>query len=214
MPFPRTNPRCDGLQPGLATVSANPSPITSAFTLIELLIVMAVMLILAGLLIPSVMLVQAKVRERGVRMTISELVQAIDAYRTEDAQHRYPPVNGDLSLSLRALPGPGAGTLELLDQRGLWSPSVALKDEESRLLDVWGRPFRYSLVRPVPAAPVGALNDWNWDPAANRVRAWGRRVDSAGVIADGPLAFAYIWSLGKPGIETNATDWIYQADIR
>lgn len=184
------------------------------FTLIELLVVIIVVMILVGLLIPSVLLVRAKARERAVRMTITELVQAIEAYRTEDERHRYPPVNGDLSLTLRAIPGPGVGVLELLDRRGLWSPSVATKDDQSRLLDVWKRPFRYSLVRPTPAEPVGALNDWNWDPANNRVRAWGRRVDTAGVIADGPLAFAYVWSLGKQGSETNATHWIYQADIR
>ena len=185
-----------------------------AITLIELLVTITIIVILIGLLIPVVILVLQKSHERGTRMVISELVQAVDAYRSEDALHRYPPVNGDQSLSLRAIPGPGPGMLELLDRKGLWSPSTFFKDDESRLLDSWGSPFRYSLTRPAPTAPANALSDWNWDAALGHERAWGRRPTTTGVINDGPLAFAYIWSLGRTGKTTDATDWFYTADVK
>jgi hypothetical protein len=159
-------------------------------------------------------MVRLKSQIRGVRMVINELIQAVDSYRSEDDLHRYPPVNGDLSMSLRAIPGPGAGLLELLDRKGLWSTSAFLKDDDSRLLDAWGSPFCYSLTRPAPTAPANALVDWNWDATLGHERAWGRRPNAAGVISDGPLTFAYIWSLGRSGNATDATDWLYTADVK
>lgn len=186
----------------------------TAFTLIEVLVAIVIIMVLIGLLMPAISVVQRKAKERGTFQIISELTQAIEAYRSEDVRHRFPPVNGDQSISLRAIPGPGAGTLELLDRTGMWSPSAAEKDDSSRLLDPFGSTFRYQLQRPQPLNNSDRLHNWNWDSANNRERAWGRRPDASGSVSNGALAFPYVWSLGLKGLDNNATTWIYLEDKR
>jgi len=210
--------RCGGsrrfIRPSATPVADSRAAREAGVTIVELRVVITIIVILIGLLVPVVGMVRAKSHERGVRMVVNELVQAVDAYRSEDDLHRYPSENADQSISLKAIPGPGAGLLELLDRKGLWSPSASYKDDQSRLLDAWGSPYYYSLTRPTPTAPANALHDWNWDAALARERAWGRRPSAAGVVGDGPLAFAYIWSLGRSASATDATTWVYTADIK
>lgn len=189
-------------------------PLRRAMTLVEILVVIVIIVVLAGLLLPAIALVKQRAHHRTALHTVGEVLSAIEAYRDEDQRHRYPPVNADASLSLRALPGPGEGVLELLDRKGLWSPAVAVKDDQGRLLDPFGAPYRYTLARPAPTAPSGALEDWNWDPVAGHERRWGRRPLADGTISDGPEAYPYVWSLGRGGSLTDATTWIYVKDGR
>jgi len=146
---------------------------------------------------------------------VAQFVQAMDTYRLEDRERRFPAANGDLSLAQGAIPGPGDGPLAQLAARGLYAGDEQERDDQGRVLDPWGSPYRYSLARPAPAAPVPALTDWNWDAAAGRVRAWGRRPDPVtGAIADGPLPYAYVWSLGRRGSASDAAEWLYVPDAR
>ncbi len=183
------------------------------FTLIEVATVVAILLALAAVLLPALSVVRRRAQEQTALTVVRQLGQAMDTYRLEDAGRAYPTPNPDLSLSLDLLDPPGApvsgrGPLGLIERRGGYTASEQTRDGDGRLIDPWGQPYRYSLTRPTPAAPVPALQDWNWDPANARVRAWGRRPgDPLG--GGGPLAFAYLWSLGRDRSADDATRWIY-----
>lgn len=192
-----------------------PQAARGGFTVPEMVMVGAVVAILMTVLLTAIGVVRAGVAKRTATQVVQQIQQAIDAYRTEDARHRFPPENADATLSFRGIPGPGPGVLGRLETLGLLHDGSQKRDEESRLLDPWRRPYRYSLTRPTPAAPAGALQDWNWDAAAGHERAWGKRPDPAThVVGDGPLLVAYVWSLGPAGDPNDASTWIYIPDKR
>ncbi len=191
-------------------------PSSAAFTLIEILVVIAIILVLIGILIPGISIAQRQAREQTAVTVVRQLGQAMDVYRLEDRDRRYPTPNADLSLSRDLLAPPAApvserGPLGLIERHGGYSASEQPRDAFGRLLDPWGQTYRYSLTRPIPTAPSPALQDWNWDTVGNRERAWGRRPGDA-LGAGGPLAFAYLWSLGRERSQDDATHWIYVED--
>ena len=65
-------------------------PRRSAFTLIELLIVMVVVLILAGMIIATVRLVKAKAKEQACRTNLGQIGMVITVYRSEQ-RDGHPP---------------------------------------------------------------------------------------------------------------------------
>lgn len=183
------------------------------FSLVELLVVLAILALLTGLMVAGVATVRRSAKVTDARSTLSLLHTAFDAYRQEDAWRRYPsedPV--DASISSRPIAPATHGVLELLELRHVFAAKAGSRDETGRLLDPWQRPWRYTLTRPVEAAPP-RLPDWNWDAAAGHERRWGRRRDPAtGTTGEGPLAFPYIRSLGEAGDAADPTRWIYLAD--
>ena len=189
--------------------------IQAGFTMIESLIVAGAIVTLIAILLPAVSMVRAAVAKRNATQVVLQVQQAISSYRSEDARHRFPPSNADGSLSFRGIPGPGPGPLGRLETVGVYSDGSQRRDQDSRMLDPWKHPYRYSLSRPAPARPAAALADWNWDAAAGRERAWGSRPDPAtDQVADGPLLYAYVWSLGPAGDADDARTWIYIPDTR
>jgi type II secretory pathway pseudopilin PulG len=189
--------------------------IRAGFTMIETLIVAGAIVTLIALLLPAIAMVRAAVAKRTATQVVLQVQQAIASYCTEDARHRFPPCNSDTSLSFRGIPGPGPGPLGRLETLGLYYDGSQHRDADSRMLDPWKHPYRYALARPAPARPTPALADWNWDAAAHHELAWGSRPDPAtNVVADGPLLYAYVWSLGPAGDEDDARTWIYIPDTR
>jgi len=179
------------------------------FTLIELLVVISIIAVLASLLMPAIILVRRKAATTVTRQAVGQLTQACQVYADEDPLKRLPPVTPDASLCLRPQVPGGPAVLELFDRRTLFSRGSLRLDNATRLLDAWGRPFRYQHTRPAPSAPSNALQDWNWDVSRLRERAWGR---TEALPAGGALPFPYVWSLGPLGDASNARAWIYQRD--
>ncbi len=173
--------------------------VQSGFTLIEVLVVCAVVAVLMGLLIPAV----AFVRERGRRIEAATMVAALQAaariYADEDPRRRFPPQTPDHLLRIRA--GDAPGNLDLLMRAGLKDGAhrfAAAGDGVGRvLLDPWDRPYRYAIDDDMDGAcerPDPAKLEWN-----------ARDLEP----------FAYCWSLGSPrggdadAVPGDSPQWIY-----
>lgn len=178
------------------------------FTLIEILLVVGIIALLAGMLIPAVGLVRNKARATETRQTLRELQTAFDLYRTEDRKRLFPTVASDLSI--------GTWLQDHLEERRMWQRSQRKIDAAGRLLDPWGGFYRYALAKPAPAIPSPELAAWNWDAAAGHERSWGVRPDPSDPLkrVDGALPFAYLWSLGNGGVAEDAGRWILCEDGR
>jgi len=187
---------------------------SGGFTLIELLVAIAIITVLMGLLLPALAFVRRQAALASAKQTIQQIALSLDTYRAGDAEHRYPPPQSDGFLALRA-PTPGSSAvLALLEQHRLPTLRANQLDEASRLIDPWGNPYRYALMRPVVSDPV-SLHNWNYDQAQGRERAWGRRWDAgAGAIVAGALPFPYVYSLGLDGRSNVAASWIYNKDAQ
>lgn len=173
----------------------------SGFTLVELLVVVAIVAVLAGIALPTLVIVRNVVRTSDARSLIQGLTAALEVYAMEDRRH-LPPI-AETDLSLRTAPAGGAPrALDLLRERGMvWRDAMLGPAEASGrpLIDPWRRPVRYqadtdmdgTADRPAPRT------DWN---------------------AKGREPFAYAWSLGSPSGRGDAFDadaaqastWIYQ----
>ena len=87
------------------------------FTLIELMVVIAIIAILAGLVVPAVMDAMRGVRQNALRLEVDALAQAVQRYH--DKYGEYPPDGSDWNVFKRhlqkAFPGILASELALLD---------------------------------------------------------------------------------------------------
>jgi type II secretory pathway pseudopilin PulG len=170
----------------------------------ELLVVISITMVLVAMLLGGINILRRKAAEESARQTVRELETAIALYVERDLRKRFPPVAADLSLSN----GPG-GALVALESCQAWTKSDHELDPSGRLLDPWGEPYRYSLIRPAPTSGTTALARWNWDAAAGHERRWGTRWDAAAnATVTGALPYAYVWSLGPESRGDDATRWI------
>ena len=101
--------------------SAMPRP--SGFTLIEVMVVVAILGILAALIVPKIMSRPDQARVVAARQDIASLVQALKLYRLDNK--RYPSTDQGLAV-LVARPGAAAGGYI-----------------EKLPLDPWGKPYLY-----------------------------------------------------------------------
>lgn len=180
---------------------------TSAFTLIEILIVVTIVAILVGLLVVGVLAVRERARVTQAKALIPMLDQALGIYRTEDLMRRFPaqPASGWIEFAAT-----GASPLigDRLDGVGLGeiSSRQAVSGSANRVLvDPWGVPVEYRL-------------DANMNGTADRPQDEdGVAVQVPGDVSDwnprGLEPFAYVWSWGRPRADGRkhgrAGDWIY-----
>lgn len=182
------------------------------FTLVELLVVVSIIAVLAGLLIPAVAILRKRAKLTATRSTIAALTVAMETYRQLDPLSRYPlhevlfvpPATppADILGTEPIAPGYPDGVAGLLLELRLLTLDRPL--DAGRVTDGWRGPIHYHLRRPAPAAGGERLVDWNWDAEAARPRAW----DAA---HDRPAPYPYIYSLGYEGTAADASTWIYHA---
>ena len=185
----------------------------AGFTLIELLIVIAIIAVLLALLMPAVSIVKLRAMKTETRMFTGQLAMSLETYSNEDRRHEYPLQGQLYPTPTITIPYPfstrpqgvNPALLNLLRSVGVNS-GPRLFDDAGCMLDPWGGRYSYQLTRPTPALPVGALKDWNWDSALGRSKRWNERADTA-------APFPYVWSLGKDGVTTDATSWIYETNL-
>lgn len=185
----------------------------TGFTLIELLMVLGIVTALMALLIGAVGVLRGKARTSQAQAMILGLVAAVETYAAEDVVQRFPlheslfvPAAAPAyEVGRAALPGVHPdGLIGLLSVRKPFAQDGSRFDEAGRLLDPWGRPYRYHLRRPAPGQHAERLQDWNWDLARSRERSWSQAADAA-------APYPYIWSLGPDGAADDAAGWIYAA---
>ena len=181
-----------------------------AFTLIELLIVIAIIAVLAGLLLAGAMTLREGARKGQATALVALVHQALLTYRDEDPRGRFPPqpASGGIEFAppQLALSAPRVGDqLERVGFTRSAGASVVAADDSRRLQDPWREDLQYrvdALVDGTPHRPSdaagqavqvpGDANDWN---------------------PQGLQPFAYVWSWGRdrPGrkLKSNLANWIY-----
>ncbi len=205
--------------------SATMSHDRRAFTLIEMLTVVAIIAVLAGLLLPAIGIVRSRAKLADARQMVREVTMALEAYRADDRRRRYPveedcafcrdresggahslPESAERRLRTGIATGTTPHALQaLIDLNLITLRAGALRD--GFLVDPWGQTYAYALVRPAAAGdPTDTANqlavDWNWDADRKRVRAWDDRRDRPG-------DFPYVWSYGPAGQGAAVRDWCY-----
>lgn len=103
----------------------------AGFSILELIIVMAVLVSLSYFAIPSAELLQVKSREKLLRERLSEIRQGIDKYRAaraEDTNSPYPPSIHSLTLKMTAPSRFGADTGPYVTPEALGNPFTAKGD--------------------------------------------------------------------------------------
>jgi prepilin-type N-terminal cleavage/methylation domain-containing protein len=177
-----------------------------AFTLIELLTVIAIIAVLTALLIPAIGLVRDKVRRSQAGSTVAALHQAMMGYAAEERRHRFPTAAVDLSLGWApedAAP-PVKGTLNLLAEQGFEFDREGLDRTvvPHVLQDPWKRPYRYQADADLLGA-TGPQRPLGCDGVSPPLESWN---------AAGTRPWAYIWSTGRDG-SADGTGWVYQRDF-
>ena len=100
----------------------------TAFTLIEVLVVVAILAILAAIVVPRIMDRPDEARRVKARIDALSIVQALKLYRLDN--QRYPSSEQGLSALVAR---PTAGTIPMN-----WKPYL-----EKLPSDPWGRPYQY-----------------------------------------------------------------------
>ncbi len=185
----------DGLY-STAQAKRRPFGTVRGFTLVELIVAVAIVVILVSLLLPAITMVRNSVRRAKTVGLIDGLTAALEIYALEDGRRRFPAVESDQSLRTSTNTGGAPRTLDLLRDRGsLWRNDDL---EGDRLVDAWRRPVHYvvdSVIDKVIDRPAAHKTDWN--PKARE-------------------PFGYVWSLGRPSGNdaadadpTDASRWLY-----
>ena len=114
------------------------------YTLIEMLVVLAIISILGSLLMVGILAARRKFQERRTEATLGLLQAAVESY--ENDFHEYPATEGDDGLA------GGEMLLKALTTREKSGPYLRLTDLETcdengnrvrEFADVWGRALRY-----------------------------------------------------------------------
>ncbi len=137
-----------------------------AFTLIELLTVMAVISILAGMVLGTAGYVQKKSARDRARSEIAAMEAALESYKVDNGEYpanprrpssaSSPPAFGGADILYQALTGDGADTLEGggaasrgtrnygENGKAYWEPKdYQLNPAKNQIYDPFGRPYNY-----------------------------------------------------------------------
>jgi len=179
-----------------------------AFTLIEILIVVSVIVILMGMVLAAAGVIRKSVHRAACINMVQDLQAAITMYMEEDVQHRFPPAETDLALRSNWFqPSQPQHTLDLLAPYHVpWRPKDLDATNNYALLDYFGRPYQYEADFNATATAAAMTDVAPWAPGAQPVD-WNAKVIHP---------FAYVWSAGAQ-VQSDAYDlssaninnWLY-----
>ena len=115
---------------------------SAGFTLMEMLVVIAIISMLAGLLMSGVVVARRKAGERRTSLLLTRLAHAVEVYETDFGD--YPPGEGDETS--------GAMLYVVLSTMKMNGPYIELQEHELQdvdldgvrdVIDTWGKPIRY-----------------------------------------------------------------------
>jgi len=118
----------------------------NAFTLIELLIVVAIIAILAAIAVPNFLEAQVRSKVSRAKADMRSLATAIESYAVDD--NKYPYTKEDpyplyLEERYKLLTTPIAYITSIpLDPFGTGKPGAPIKDAAGNLLNVYGQPWQ------------------------------------------------------------------------
>jgi len=172
----------------------SPSRTRSAFTLIELLIVIAVIATLMGLLIPSVMFVQARAKKAKTRSFLAQIEAALSTYKNVNGI--YPEnIGGDPTTPMTATATANAAALHT---------ALLTVDRENfrgvNLNDPYGNPVCYRPAKkleflPKVAAPGHPQYDEHIDgekpPGADSYQLWSTGSNGTDEVSTSPAVGEY-----------------------
>jgi type II secretion system protein G len=118
----------------------------AAFTLVELLVVVAIIAILAGLTLSTLGYVNKKGAESRAKAEVAALSTAIDNYKTEFGSY---PASNNLYSEL-------TGRGDLNSSKMFFEPSPGIVSG-SQFVDPWGSPYKYTTN---PTVNVGFFDLW------------------------------------------------------
>ena len=147
----------------MTSSSARRPPRRSAFTLVELLVVIGVIVTLMGLLIPAVSYAKEKAKRTKTVNLLSQIQAACSAYKNENGI--YPEARMDQTTW-------AANAAELLDQLRTGNR----EDFREPLKDAWGQLVHYRPAKDFPFDPSKAagLIDSAEPPGADSYQLWSR----------------------------------------
>ncbi len=173
-----------------------------AFTLIELFVIMAVIIILMGLAFPAFTSVQNSARKTQAKNDLVQIVTAVNAFYTEYG--KYPVVTGDTQItissdlfySLRGVASANASNPRQIvfisppDVKDANNPrsGIATKDttinsiavKNGELVDPWGTPYKIAIDGTYDnqvANPYGSTGGAGSNPVRQGVIAWSLGAD-------------------------------------
>jgi prepilin-type N-terminal cleavage/methylation domain-containing protein len=76
---------------------------TSGFTLVEMLVVIGIIVLLVGILLPTIMSVRRNAEKNAVRMELHTIALALDAYRADFGDYPRPPTDTTAHRQYRLL---------------------------------------------------------------------------------------------------------------
>jgi general secretion pathway protein G len=123
----------------------------SGFTLLEVMIVVAIIVMLAAFAIPNLIGMQDKAKIDATRVQVKAFEQAVKTYKVKVGD--YPGGEGLSAL----VSGPGGGT-------EAWTPLMS--NEDVNALDQWGNRFQYSF--PGSRNPYGSSAPDIWSNGPDR----------------------------------------------
>lgn len=184
-----------------------------AFTMIELIVTVAIVLVLVGLLLGAITVVGRRADAAATAALVMQVHQACQVYRGEDKKRRFPPAvaEGVLFAELpdrdRTWDGavPLAGNMLARVGLQLHGDKLTAVGARSAMADAWYEALRYH----VDAAADGTI-DRPRDSANAQVTVPG---DVADWNPQGTEPFAYVWSYGRPKtgstLKAHIADWQY-----
>jgi prepilin-type N-terminal cleavage/methylation domain-containing protein len=172
---------------------------SSAFTLIEVLVVITIIAILLGLLFPAFRGVQDQTKRTQAKNDLTQIVTAVNAYYTEYG--KYPIVTDDIPIAntadlfytLRAIASGTANTGDAANPRKIvfisppdakdqTNPRGGIKTSDGQWYDPWGTTYKVVIDgnydNTVPN-PYGNNNGAGADPVRQGVMAWSLGKDGA-----------------------------------
>ena len=139
-----------------------------AFTLIELLIVVAIIAILAAIAVPNFLEAQTRAKISRVKADMRSFATAVESYRV-DANHYPPPygvsVVGRDSLSVLSTPVAYITTAKLIDPFALQNNNISKVALTYEAMNGMNQIIEKSPRAPfsvAPADPAGAPTTWWW----------------------------------------------------
>ncbi len=190
---------------------------SNAFTLVELLVVVAIIGVLIAILIPAINFVQYQSHATDAANTIKTVHLAVEQYTLKTSMPLYPdnPPTADryvgfLKYNPDASTPADQGVLGILSKKQLFTPATEPVDDDGLMLDPWGEPFHY--VKGNSAnKKSSATYDANLPQDTNKPKDANLTPKESDWNIDDKNGFTYIYSIGD---SSDDADWIYIKDSR
>jgi prepilin-type N-terminal cleavage/methylation domain-containing protein len=184
------------VRPGLCAHGIVRPRTRRAFTLVELLVTIAILAVLMGLALSGLMAVRKSQKRTESLQLVNQLHQAMGVYAQMDRRGKFPNPDTGGGLLVSGV----AGLLESEAGYMIQRPRIVETANGPALCDAWNRALLYApdLIIDTTIARPAPLPDWN---------------------PKGKEPYPYVYSLGNPltngnddALPANASRWLYHSE--